>query len=91
MRTAPLQCGSHRHVCAFVVVSLSIDDGGLIFSALVLLAITLEKRVYRLISGFSLLEPIKVDEVLRRIAVGIVFTIGVGALLTIAAAFAMRL
>lgn len=37
------------------------------------------------------LEPIKVDEVLRRIAVGIVFTIGVGALLTIAAAFAMRL
>lgn len=33
------------------------------------------------------LEPIKVDEVLRRIAVGIVFTIGVGALLTIAAAF----
>ena len=36
------------------------------------------------------LEPIKVDEVLRRIAVGIVFTIGVGALLTIAAAFAMR-
>ena len=37
------------------------------------------------------LEPIKVDEALRRIAVGIVFTIGVGALLTIAAAFAMRL
>ena len=37
------------------------------------------------------LEPIKVDEVVRRIAVGIVFTIGVGAVLTIAAAFAMRL
>lgn len=37
------------------------------------------------------LEPIKVDEALRRIAVGIVFTIGVGAVLTIAAAFAMRL
>ena len=36
------------------------------------------------------LEPIKVDEVVRRIAVGIVFTIGVGAVLTIAAAFAMR-
>ena len=35
------------------------------------------------------LEPIKVDEVVRRIAVGIVFTIG--AVLTIAAAFAMRL
>ena len=32
------------------------------------------------------LEPIKVDEVVR-----IVFTIGVGAVLTIAAAFAMRL
>ena len=31
-----------------------------------------------------------VDEVVRRIAVGIVFTIGVGAVLTIAAAFAMR-
>ena len=37
------------------------------------------------------LEPIKVDEMVRRIAVGIVFTIGFGALLTIAAAFAMRL
>lgn len=32
------------------------------------------------------LEPIKVDEMVRRIAVGIVFTIGFGALLTIAAA-----
>ena len=37
------------------------------------------------------LEPIKVDEMVRRIAVGIVFTIGFGALLTIVAAFAMRL
>lgn len=37
------------------------------------------------------LEPIKVDEMVRRIAVGIVFTIGFGALLTISAAFAMRL
>ena len=37
------------------------------------------------------LEPIKVDEMVRRNAVGIVFTIGFGALLTIAAAFAMRL
>lgn len=37
------------------------------------------------------LEPIKVDEMVRRIAVGIVFTIGFDALLTIAAAFAMRL
>ena len=37
------------------------------------------------------LEPIKVDEMVRRIAVGIVFTIGFGALLPIAAAFAMRL
>lgn len=37
------------------------------------------------------LELIKVDEMVRRIAVGIVFTIGFGALLTIAAAFAMRL